>query len=133
VLGRRLTAGTALGTVEVRYSGACHAAWARITPAMDLDRPHTGEVILGITRPVDHASISYHPGRIEQAYTILLRIEQGCVYARATFLLTDGHQSETQTACRQYPPHAALTTGTPVLPNNPTGWHNNPGALPNVT
>ncbi|HEV2375921.1 MAG TPA: DUF2690 domain-containing protein [Streptosporangiaceae bacterium] len=101
--GHVFPAGTAIGTVELRYSARCHAAWARVTPTEAFDHPLSGRETVGVVRPTDGASTSFRPGFVEEAYSDVLRAGRGCVSAYATFDIADGHTASARTPCRQHP------------------------------
>lgn len=101
--GRTFGPGTVLGTVELRYSARCHAAWARVTPVTAFDHPLSGQEIVGAVRPADHGAANWRPGQVKEAYSDLLRTSGGCVSAYAVFLIADGHQATATTGCRQHP------------------------------
>lgn len=101
--GRTFGPGTVLGTVELRYSARCQAAWARVTPVTAFDHPLSGQEIVGALRPANHGATNWRPGHVEEAYSDLLRTSGGCVSAYAVFLIADGHQASATTPCRQHP------------------------------
>lgn len=101
--GQSFAQGTVLGTVELRYSARCQAAWARVTLVSAFDHPLSGQETVGDIRPADHAGSTWSPGFVEQAYSDLLLTSGGCVSAYAVFKLADGHQARAATPCRQGP------------------------------
>jgi hypothetical protein len=101
--GQSFRRGTVIGTVELRYSPRCMAAWSRVTPTVAFDHPLSGKEIVGVVRPADNGSSRFQPGHVEEAYTDLLSTGPGCVSAYAIYLIADGHRVSARTACRQHP------------------------------
>ncbi len=101
--GHRFPAGTVIGTVELRYSPRCRAAWGRLTPTVAFDHPKSGRESLGVTRPGDGAAAPFQPGFVEEAYGDLLVTGHGCLVAYAAFTIADGHKASAHTAC--WEPH----------------------------
>lgn len=101
--GQVFEPGTVLGTVELRYSARCRAAWARVIPVPAFDHPMSGREIVGDTRPTDHQGSTWSPGDVQRAYSDMLFTSGGCVIAYAVFMIADGHQASAQTPCRQGP------------------------------
>ncbi|HET7013511.1 MAG TPA: DUF2690 domain-containing protein [Streptosporangiaceae bacterium] len=99
--GLRFAPGTVIGTVELRYSPRCHAAWGRVTPTVAFDHPKSGREALGVTRPSDGAAAPFEPGDVEEAYGDLLTTGHGCLVAYAKFMIADGHVASARTACWQ--------------------------------
>jgi hypothetical protein len=99
--GQTFAAGTVLGTIELRYSARCQAAWARVIPTVRFDHPLSGREILGVIRPADGAAAPFQPGEVEEAYSDLLRTGRGCISAYTTFLIADGHRASARTRCQQ--------------------------------
>jgi hypothetical protein len=98
--GHQFPEGTVIGTVELRYSARCEAAWARVVPTPAFDYPLSGKEELGVQRPADQTGSNWRPGRVEEAYSDLLLTKPGCVQAFAKFYIADGHQADATTACR---------------------------------
>jgi hypothetical protein len=101
--GRLFPRGTVIGTVELRYSPHCRAAWGRVTPSVAFDHPMSGRETVGVARPADGAAEPFRPGRVEEAYSNLLRTGHGCLLAYAVFAAADGHKAAARTSCRKLP------------------------------
>jgi hypothetical protein len=97
--GHRFRPGTVIGTIELRYSPHCRAAWGRLTPTVAFDHPKSGQEIFGAARPSDGAATPFQPGFVEEAYSDLLLTGHGCLIAYASFVVADGHRASARTAC----------------------------------
>lgn len=85
--GRKLTVGTQVGTVVLRYSAHCGGAWPRFepTPGLNPDSTETGvgAVTVEGERPIDDTATVWKMGHIDRAYADLLLTGLGCVTAIA--------------------------------------------------
>ncbi|MET8546324.1 helix-turn-helix domain-containing protein [Kitasatospora sp. NPDC004799] len=89
--GRLQPAGTALGTVSLRYSARCAAAWSRFDPAEQIfSQPNQGTVTTRTLRTNDGTYTQFHLGHVDQSYSDLLLTGMGCIEARATVLVANG-------------------------------------------
>jgi hypothetical protein len=85
--GRRLAAGTRVGTINLTYSPHCAGAWARFDPTPGLN-PDPNDTTVGTTtieadRPADNTEMLWRMGHIDSTYSGILLTGIGCVVARA--------------------------------------------------
>jgi transcriptional regulator with XRE-family HTH domain len=99
VRGQHLAAGTVVGVLELRYSPACHAAWARLTPVQSVARPGLGSVAAGVVRPADGRHLQYGFRQIVEIYGNMLLTGPGCVSARGSITFTAGAAATAATPC----------------------------------
>ena len=90
-----------IGTVGLRYSKRCAAAWARFDPAAGVfGTPNQGTVTVQASRPAEGAQATWRLGHIDQTYSDLLLTGMGCVEAAVTVHIADGEvDGEGNTAC----------------------------------
>ncbi|HZM81737.1 MAG TPA: helix-turn-helix domain-containing protein [Candidatus Limnocylindrales bacterium] len=91
------------GQVLLRYSPACHAAWAKFQP---LPSGPAGDVakavvVVEAVRPADGIKTSFQYPSLAQIYGDILLTGPGCVRAGATVTLPDGTGATGYTACLQ--------------------------------
>lgn len=98
-----LPAGTRVGIVQLRYSPHCAAAWSKLIPAAPIDDPTLGTVSVEAERPADGASVDFHLGHIEQAYSDLLLTGSSCILARGTLILNYHKPITAATKCLSAP------------------------------
>jgi hypothetical protein len=104
VNGVLLPAGTLVGHVTLRYSVACHTAWARVDPMPAVDKPAAGTVDVYAIRPADGTRTEFHLGHLEEAYGDMLLTQPGCVQAEGAINLTAGPVVSGVTLCLAGPP-----------------------------
>lgn len=97
--GILLPAGTIVGHVTLRYSVACHTAWARVDPMPAVDAPTAGTVDVYAIRPADGTRTEFHLGHLEEAYGDMLLTRLGCVQAEGAINLTAGPVVSGVTRC----------------------------------
>jgi hypothetical protein len=88
-----------IGTVELRYSVRCDAAWGRVTPTASLPGQLPGSVTIGVSRPIDQAGSLFRVSHIVQAYGDILIMGKACVRAFATIVIGRGRGASAQTNC----------------------------------
>jgi hypothetical protein len=105
IASRSLHAGTLLGTVSLRYSARCAAAWARFDPAPGIfsNQPGAAALLLVVSRPADGTQSTWRMPHVEEAYGDLLLTGLGCVVASASIELMG--QQRTATAHTRCLPH----------------------------
>ncbi|GLX10822.1 hypothetical protein [Microbispora sp. NBRC 16548] len=85
--GRRLAAGTKVGTINLMYSARCAGAWPWFnpTPGLNPDPNDTtvGQLTVEGIRPADNTTNLWKMGHIDSAYGNLLLTGMGCVRASA--------------------------------------------------
>jgi hypothetical protein len=97
---RTLAAGTKLGTVTLRYSPHCLAAWARFDPALStFSSPDTAVVLIDAARPAEGTQTTFRLPHVDQTYTDLLLTGVGCVTAHVAITLAGQTLGEQTTAC----------------------------------
>lgn len=91
---------TVIGSVELRYSPHCRAAWARFvgTPALD----HMQHIVVSVEadRPSDHRSLPFsmdYP--YDTVWSDILLTSRGCVLARATVTVGTTRSIAGETYC----------------------------------
>lgn len=85
--GRRLTAGTVVGSINLLYSIRCAGAWPWFDPTPGLN-PDPNDTTVGVltvqgNRPTDNTANTWRMGHIESTYGNLLLTGLGCVQASA--------------------------------------------------
>ena len=100
---RALPAATLVGTVRLRCSRRCAAAWAKLIPAPVIYHPELGTVTVVAERPADGTTTRFHLGHLEQAYGDLLLTGLGCVIAGGTITSSTGQSISATTRCRGRP------------------------------
>jgi transcriptional regulator with XRE-family HTH domain len=93
-----LANGQQLGSVHLRYSPICQAAWAKFEP---LPVKPSGPVMVTVEalRPSDGMRTMFQYPGWDQGYGDLLRTGPGCVQASARLRLADGAEAAASTAC----------------------------------
>lgn len=88
--------GHRVGTLELRGSTGCHAAWGRFVLTEAQGRPIT----ITVVRPSDrtHDTFTYDK-RPTPVYGNMLNDDHGCVYAEVS--IGPQHRAQTRTPCRQ--------------------------------
>ncbi len=99
VHGRQFPAGTVVGAVELRYSPACHAAWARLNPIPALAAPGLGAAVIYVVRPADHRRLAFKYRQVAEIYGNILLTASGCVRAGASIDLASGASASAATPC----------------------------------
>lgn len=86
--------GQRLGTLELRGSTGCHAAWGRFV----LTEPQGRPITITVVRPSDrtHDTFTYNK-RPTPVYGNMLNDDHGCVYAEVSI---GQHRAQTRTPCR---------------------------------
>ncbi|MFF5173246.1 hypothetical protein ACFY3U_11470 [Micromonospora sp. NPDC000089] len=85
--GRRLAAGTVVGTITLLFSARCAGAWPWFVPTPGLN-PDPNDTTVGIltvegVRPGDDTGNTWRMGHLDSVYGNLLVTGVGCVQARA--------------------------------------------------
>lgn len=99
VHGQRLLPGAVVANITLRYSAACHAAWARLTPLPVVDFPVLGTADVATLRPADGARTNFYMRHLEEGYGNILLTTRGCVRAEGRIRFTAGVTVSARTAC----------------------------------
>jgi hypothetical protein len=88
-----------LGTVHLRYSPRCRAAWAKFEPLPQPSPRGQVIVIVEAVRPADGMRTVFHYPGLTQVYGDLLLTGPGCVQASATVRGVGQIEATGSTAC----------------------------------
>lgn len=88
-----------LGTVHLRYSPHCQAAWAKFEPLPPPSPQQQVMVVVETIRPADGMKTVFHYPGLEQIYGDMLLTGPGCVQATASVQVAGEIEATGSTAC----------------------------------
>lgn len=97
-IGRWLSSGTVAGYVQLRYSAACHATWARFEPVLTARIPQL-RILVWEIRADDTRRVGVHTTVLEAEYTGMLMTGYNCALAGVVITLREGPEAITTTRC----------------------------------